>query len=153
MKTAVDVHNFLLERDIPHEMVAIAGRVRTPERVAAVLGLDQAQVGRVVLYEGTEGLVAALVGADRTPDARKVRKATGAEVEELPPDKATDLTEFLFEALPPVALPDGTTVVIDRALGDQEVVYFPGGEATSVLKIRAGDLVAATGARVAAVAG
>lgn len=152
MKSAVDVHNFLLERDIPHEMVPIGGRVRTPDRVSAVLGLDAEQVGRVVLFEGPTGLVAALVGADRAPDGRALEEAIGSQVAEVPPEKATDLTEFLHEALPPVALPDGTTVVMDRGLEEQEVVYFPGGEATSVLKIRAPDLVAATGARIAQIA-
>lgn len=149
MKSAVDVHNFLLERDIPHEMVPAGGRVRSPERVAAVLGLDPRQVGRVVVFEGQGQIVAAVVPADRGPDPRLVRSAAGEEVSEVPADRSTDLTEFLPEALPPVALPEGTAVLVDRGLADQEVLYLPGGEATSVLKIRAEDLLRATGARVA----
>lgn len=150
MKSAVDVHNFLVERDVPHEMVPTGGRVRSPERVAAVLGLDAEQVGRVVMLEGGESLVAALVHADRVPDRDLVSKACGHPVEELSADRAIDLTEFLPEALPPVALPGAASVLMDRDLAAQEVLYFPGGEATSVLKIRAEDLIEAAGARVAA---
>jgi prolyl-tRNA editing enzyme YbaK/EbsC (Cys-tRNA(Pro) deacylase) len=65
------------------------------------------------------------------------------------PARATDLTGFLPEVIPPVGLPAEVTVLLDRSLADQEVLYFPGGEPNSVLKIRARDLADATGARVA----
>lgn len=149
MKTAVDVHNYLVERDIPHEMVAAGGRVRSPERAAAVLGLDPEQVGRVVVFEGEGRIVAVVVPANRDPDPDLVRDTAGVEVAAVPADRSTDLTEFLPEALPPVALPRGAMVLIDRDLAGQEVLYVPGGEATSVLKIRADDLVRASEARVA----
>lgn len=152
MRTAVDVHNFLLERDIPHEMVPLRRRVRSTARLPAALDLPPEQVGRVVLLEdeGGDGLVAALVPADRAADAARVARALGrASLAEVPADRAADATEFLQEAMPPVALPEGTAVVLDGDLGDQEVLYFPGGEPTSVLKIRTADLVEATGATVA----
>lgn len=148
MKTAVDVHNYLLERDIPHEMVPTGGRVRSPERAAAVLGLDPEQVGRVVVFEDEDSLVAAVIPADRSPDPELLQSAVGDRLSEVTADRSTDLTEFLPEALPPVALPHGTDVLVDRGLADQEVLYLPGGEATSVLKIRAEDLLRATDARV-----
>lgn len=149
MRTAVDVHNFLVERDVPHELVPTQGRLRPPARVAAVLGLEPEQVGRVRLFEAEGGLVAALVQADRDPSPDLLRAAGGGEVDEVDDDRATDLTQFLSEAMPPVGLPEGTTTLLDERLAAQEVLYFPGGEATSLLKIRPGDLVGATEARVA----
>jgi prolyl-tRNA editing enzyme YbaK/EbsC (Cys-tRNA(Pro) deacylase) len=65
------------------------------------------------------------------------------------PARATDLTGFLSEVIPPAGLPAEVTIVVDRLLAEQEVLYFPGGEHSSVLKIRARDLTMATGARVA----
>lgn len=147
MRTAVDVHNFLVEREVPHELVPTQGRLRPPERVAAVLGLEPGQVGRVRLFQG-QGLVAALVQADREPSPDLLRAAAG-EVAEVDDARATDLTQFLAEATPPVGLPEGTTTILDEVLAGQEVLYFPGGEATSLLKIRPDDIIAATGARVA----
>ncbi|HUG87616.1 MAG TPA: YbaK/EbsC family protein [Actinomycetota bacterium] len=150
MRTAVDVHNYLVERDVPHELVPTQGRVRAPERVAAVLGLEPEQVGRVRLFETMNGgVVAALVPAGHDPDPERVRAAGGGEVTELEDERATDLTQFLPEAMPPVALPEDTTTILDERLAAQEVLYFPGGEATSLLKIRPEDLLAATEARVA----
>jgi prolyl-tRNA editing enzyme YbaK/EbsC (Cys-tRNA(Pro) deacylase) len=154
VRTAVDVHNYLVARDVPHEMVATSGRVREPGRWAAVLGLDPEEVGRVALFEGQDGeLIAALVRADRTPDAGRVAEATGADrVRPIPEDEAVDRTEFLHEALPPVDLPEGTRVVVDEALAGREVLFVPGGEATSMLKIRPGDLLRAAEASVAPLA-
>ncbi len=99
MRTSVDVHNFLIEREVPHEVFSARGRLRTPERLAAVLDLPQEEVGKVVVFEGPKAAVAAVVPAG-TRDA---------------------------------------------------VLYFPGGEVRSVLKIRGSDLVKATRARVASI--
>ena len=154
MKTAVDVHNYLVARDIPHELVGTQGRVQDPERWATVLGLEPEQVGRVMLFERAdgEGLVAAAVPADREADPALVASAAGSEVASVSDARTTDLTEFFHEALPPVGLPDGTLVLLDDQLASQEVVFLPAGEATSLLKIRPEDLLRATGGAAARLA-
>ncbi|HVM11443.1 MAG TPA: YbaK/EbsC family protein [Actinomycetota bacterium] len=153
MKTSVDVHNYLVERDIPHELVPLQGRVRAPEHVAAVLGLPPQQVGRVVLFEGGDAPVAAVVPADREPDPSRVAGTLGSgDLRRMDASSATEWSGFLEEALPPAGLPEGTHIVVDRSLSDQEILYFPGGEVTSVLKIRPGDLLRAVDARVAQIA-
>lgn len=150
MRTSVDVHNFLLERDVPHEVVPTQRRLPSPDRWAGALDLPQEQVARVVMFEGPGGPVAALIRSDRSPDPSRVAEVAEAEeLEEMPPARATDVTGFLSEAIPPVGLPPEVTVLLDRELAIQEVLYFPGGEPNSVLKIRARDLADATGARVA----
>jgi prolyl-tRNA editing enzyme YbaK/EbsC (Cys-tRNA(Pro) deacylase) len=155
MRTSVDVHNFLLDRDVPHELVPLRGRLRSPgrmARIAAVLGLPTEQVGKVILLEARKRLVAVLVASDQEPDLGRVARAVPtARLTEVPSERAAELTEFLAEAVPPVGLPEGTRVIIDRPLADQEVLYFAGGEATSMLKIRAADLIRTTDAKVARV--
>ncbi|MGH2737949.1 MAG: aminoacyl-tRNA deacylase [Actinomycetota bacterium] len=153
MRTSVDVHNHLLERDIPHELVPVRGRLRTPERTAAVLGLPPNQVARVVVLEAAKGLVAAVLPASATPDLRRLAVATPSPtLTELGPDRVAELTDFLAEAVPPVGLPEGTKVILDRTLAEQEVLYLAGGEPSTMLKIRPDDLVRATAAKVARVA-
>lgn len=155
MRTSIDVHNFLLARDVPHELVPLRGRLRSPgrmARIAAVLGLPSDQVGKVILLEARKRLVAVLVGSDREADLARVARAVPTpSLTEVPAERATELTEFLAEAVPPVALPEDTRVLIDRPLADQEVLYFAGGEATSMLKIRAADLIRTVDAKVARV--
>jgi Cys-tRNA(Pro)/Cys-tRNA(Cys) deacylase len=156
MRTSVDVHNFLLEREVPHELVSLRGRPRSPgrmARIAAVLGLPPEQVGKVVVLRGSRDLVAVLVPSDRDPDLRRVAVAARTPtLEELTSDQITDLTDYFSESVPPAGLPNGTVVVMDRTLAKQEILYFAGGEPTTVLKIRPDDLARAAGAKVARVA-
>lgn len=153
MRTSVDVHNYLLERDVPHELVSVRGRLRSPDRIAAVLDLPSEQVGWVAVYQGSKALVAVLVPASREPDLRRVAVAAPTPtLAELDPDQVAELTDFLAEAVPPAGLPNGTRLIMDRTLADQEVLYFLGGDPSTLLKIRPPDLVRATGAKVARVA-
>lgn len=153
MRNSVDVHNFLLERQVPHELVPVRGRLRTPDRIAAVLGLEPEQVGKVVVLAASKGLVAALLPSNREPDLRRLAVAIPTPtLRELSADEVTDATDFLGESVPPVGLPDGTGSIMDAGLAEQEVLYFAGGEASTLLKIRPDDLRAATGAKIAKVA-
>jgi prolyl-tRNA editing enzyme YbaK/EbsC (Cys-tRNA(Pro) deacylase) len=156
MRTSVDVHNYLLERDVPHELVSVRGRLRSPgrmARIAAVLGLPAEQVGKVVVLEGRKHLVAVLVPSNGEADLRRVAVAAPSpSLSEPTSDRVSDLTDYLSEAVPPVALPAGTRVIMDRTLAEQEVLYFAGGEPSTLLKIRAQDLIQASEAKVARVA-
>lgn len=152
MRTSVDVHNFLIEREVPHEVFSARGRLRTPERLAAVLDLRQDEVGKVVVFEGPKRVVAAVVPAGTAPDIGKVRRAAGdTELARTSDQRASELTEYLAESIPPVGLPNGFAVVVDRSLDRDAVLYFSGGEARSVLKIRGADLVKAARAKVASI--
>lgn len=152
MRNSVDVHNFLLERQVPHELVPVRGRLRSPDKIAAVLGLEPAQVGRVVVLGASKGLVAVFLPSDREPDLRRVAIAAPTPtLRELTSDEITDATDFLAESVPPVGLPAGTRAIMDGGLAEQEVLYFAGGEASTLLKIRPDDLREAVGAKVAKV--
>jgi prolyl-tRNA editing enzyme YbaK/EbsC (Cys-tRNA(Pro) deacylase) len=149
VRTSVDVANFLVEREVPHEVFSASGRLRSPERMAAVLDLPPEEVGRVVLFEGPAGPVAAVVPCEAEPDPVLVARAAGQpSVEPADDDRAAELTGYLAESIPPVGLPKGIRLVIDPSLDRDDVVYFPGGEVRAVLKVRGRDLVRATGARV-----
>jgi prolyl-tRNA editing enzyme YbaK/EbsC (Cys-tRNA(Pro) deacylase) len=154
VRGSVDVHNFLVERDVPHEVLPVQGRLRSAERLAALLELPLNEVGKVVVYEGSAGGVAAVIPAGSTPDADRVRKAANrTDLKPASADRAAELTGYLAESMPPVGLPNEFTVVLDRSLARDSVLYFPGGEARSVLKIRGKDLARSTGAKVARIAG
>jgi prolyl-tRNA editing enzyme YbaK/EbsC (Cys-tRNA(Pro) deacylase) len=153
VRTSVDVHNFLTEREVPHEVFPAKGRLRSAERMAAVLDLPPADVGRIVVFEGDTAAVAAVVPSDRHPDAGLVGAATGQDsLKEVSGGRASKLTGYLPESIPPAGLPDGILIVLDRSLYRDRVLYFPGGEARLILKVRGKDLARATSARVARIA-
>jgi len=154
VRGSVEVHNFLVERDVPHEVLPVPGRTRSAERLAALLDLPLSEVGKVVLYEGAGDSVAVAVPAGSAPDTELVRKATGRpDLLPASDDRAAELTGYLAESLPPVGLPGSFSLVLDRSLAGDAVLYFPAGEARAVLKIRGKDLARSTRAKVAKVAG
>jgi prolyl-tRNA editing enzyme YbaK/EbsC (Cys-tRNA(Pro) deacylase) len=153
MRTGVDVHNYLVERDVQHELFNVRGRLRSAERIASVLDLPPAQVGKVLVFESDRGPLAAVIASDRKVDAERVRKAVRAgQVRPTTQARASQLSEYLGEAVPPAGLPGSFRIIIDRNLADEDVLYFAAGEASAVLKLRGRDLVRATGARVASIA-
>lgn len=153
MRTSVDVHNFLLERDVPHEVFVVRGRLRSPRRIPALLGLPESEVGRVVLLEDEDGPVAAVFPVAAALDLPHLRSILRRpRLSPTTQERCAELTEFLPESVPPAGLPEAVRVVVDRSLARPEVLYFPGGEVRSVLKVRGTDLVRATGAIVAPLA-
>lgn len=153
MRGSVDVHNYLQERSVPHELVPVRGRFRSPDRIAAVLGLEPEQVGRVVVLGASKNLVAVLIPSNSEPDLRRIAVAVPTPtLRELTTDEITDATDFLAEAIPPVGLPPGTRTIMDHGLAGQQVLYFAGGEGSTLLKIRPDDLRDAIEAKVAKVA-
>jgi prolyl-tRNA editing enzyme YbaK/EbsC (Cys-tRNA(Pro) deacylase) len=149
MRTSVDVHNYLVEREVQHEVFNLKGRIRT-EQIASVLDLPAEQVGKVVILETERGPAAVLVAAGRNPSPELVKEAlSAAEVEPAPPPRASEISDYVADAIPPVGLPGGLMVVMDEPLAEQEVLYFHAGEATAVLKVRGEDLARAAEATVA----
>ena len=153
MRTSVDVHTHLVAHEIPHELVALPGRLRSPTDIADVLELPRARVGRVMIYESDACPVAALVASHREPDPAKVSaELEVGEITPVGPSRVSQLTDYLHDAVPPVGLPSGFAVVADRQLATEEVVYFFAGEAATILKIRGSDLLASDGIVVADIA-
>lgn len=155
MRTSVDVHTFLIERDVPHEVFLTTGRLRSPERLAAVLDLPEADVGHVVLYEAEGGgAVAAVLPVSAEPDVEAIRRAAAtAPLRPMSEARASERSGYLAESTPPAGLPRSFLMVVDSSLDRDAVLYFPGGEVRSVLKVRGADLVRATGAAVARITG
>ena len=152
MRGALDVHRELLARDVPHEIVRLRGTAAADaDDLPRALGLDHASCVAVRVYVTDAGTAAVLVQAGGVPQpaalldalaARTLRPATADEV-----NAATDYAAGLVS---PVCLPGDVLLVADEALRSREVLYCPLGEGGVALGIRSTDLLAATGARVAA---
>lgn len=154
MRTSVDVHNFLVERDIAHEVFLARGRLRSPEQIARVLDLPAKEVGKVVIYEaGRTTVVAAVLAVGCRAMANRVQQAVGMpNLHRATLARSTEITDFLPECIPPAGLPAGVAVVVDESLDREDVLYFAGGEPRAILKIRGKDLIRATKATVAPIA-
>lgn len=154
MRGALDVHRELLARDVPHEMVRLAGRALSGDDLPRLLDLP---VGCVTVrcYEltrdgGRSGFAAVLVPAGKVPDPASLLEALGARsVRAASADVVNEVTDYVAGLVAPVCLPESVELIADSALGDSDVCYCPAGEGQVALGIRTRDLLVATGARVA----
>jgi prolyl-tRNA editing enzyme YbaK/EbsC (Cys-tRNA(Pro) deacylase) len=149
LRSSVDVHNFLLDGDVPHELSALPGPLRDLADAPEVLGLPPAAVARPLVLADDEGPVVVLAPAQAELD----RPGIGAllrrpSLEPIAADQSPDLTGYLLPFVPPVGLACDADVLIDEQVAEQDVVYTAAGEAGKLLKVRGCDLVKATNALV-----
>ncbi len=145
MYSSVDVHNYLQELDIPHEVFKFSGRAGNIRRAAVALGLEPGQLARVELFrvDGKPSIV--IVPGDREVDITKLKRVTGGQVvERVASDEIPTLTGYLTGDIPPVAHKTKMPAYIDYYTLREDVIYTGSGEPTAILKIRSYDLVRAT---------
>jgi prolyl-tRNA editing enzyme YbaK/EbsC (Cys-tRNA(Pro) deacylase) len=149
LRSSVDVHNYLLDHEVPHELVPLPGSLRDLEDAPGVLGLDAAEVGRPTVLVDDVGVVVVLAPADVTVDLGVLTgllRRPGLNA--ISADQAPALTGYLLAVVPPVALDQAVEVVVDSRLAAQAVVYTAAGEPGVILKIPGDELVKATNAVV-----
>ena len=150
MKTAMDVHRYLLDRGVVHEIVRLPRPVLQAEDLPRALGVPADQCMTVRIYvAGTRTVAVGLpVGVPpqleallRAVGSRTLRAATGQEV-----NAATDYTAGL---VPPLPLPGDVPLYVDARLGRYDVVYTATGDSGTALGIRTAELLVSSRARVA----
>lgn len=141
MRSCSDVHNFLVEKDVPHEVIHLSALCKTAKAAAGHLGVPLREVIKslVFLLDGEPMLV--LVAGDRVADPQLLRDATGCERAVLARGKQVlDITGYRTGAVPPCGLENPLPVVADTAMFEPEVVYCGGGTTATMLKVRSADL-------------
>lgn len=142
MLSCSDVHNFLAEQGVPHEIVHLPAPSTTAAKAADLLGVSAAEVVKSLLFLVDEAPVLVLVPGDRSANAERVREAAGGGrtcVLARPP-QVLDITGYRVGAVPPCAHAATVPVLADAAVFVPLVVYCGGGTETTMLKIRSEDL-------------
>lgn len=152
MRTAVDVHTFLVEQGVAHEFFRLDRLARTLEDVASELGVTRAEFVVARVLTGRRATAVALTQLGDEIDAGAASAALGADVREADPAVASLLTGFPAQWIPPVAVPPGVATVVDRPLAASTVMYGTAGEPGLVVAVRVRPLVKVMGAIVARIA-
>ncbi len=153
MRTCSDVHNYLEERGVAHEMLPLPDPSTTAERAAELLGVTLAEVIKSLLFtvDGVPTLV--LVPGDARVAGGALSEALGADRVALArPQEVLATTGYRVGAVPPCGLATDLPVVADPGAFEPPVVYCGGGAAATMLKIRSADLETLLRPRLADVA-
>lgn len=154
MRSGDDVHDELIARDIPHEILHLPSSSETAQLAAEALGVDVAHVVKSLLFVlDDERPVLALVTGDATVDADALAREVGAARVRLARRREVrEHTGYLPGAVPPCALAEELPIVADPGVFASEVVYCGGGTTSAMLRIRSADLAALTQLRVLPIA-
>jgi len=149
MRQSVDVHNFLQNADIPHEIFLMEAPSKNAEQTAAILGLKPKEVVKSVIFFINGRPVNAVVPSNRKVSLKKLKTSLPDSNIELASSKnVVETTGYVLGATPPVAHKKSCQTFIDEECMSLGVLYTGGGELNAMLKIRPEDLKRLTNARI-----
>ena len=120
---------------------------------AAALSVPPGQVFKTLLVDGERGLAVGIVPVDRSLDLKALAAALGLKkVSMADPAAAERSTGYVVGGISPIGQRKRLPTVLDESAGRFDVVYVSGGRRGLDLSLSPDDLVAATGAVVAAIA-
>lgn len=141
VRSCSDVHNFLQEQGVAHEMLHLPASSRTAQAAASLLGVPVARVVKSLVFLAAGEPRMVLVPGDSMVDTRALCAALGGAPVELADARTVyQLTGFRVGAVPPCAVASDLPVVADPGVFAGDVVYCGGGTTMTMLKIRSADL-------------
>jgi Cys-tRNA(Pro)/Cys-tRNA(Cys) deacylase len=150
LRESVEVHTWLLDLGVAHEIYRTDRPSRTLAEASAALGLEPTEVISVSVFETRRGPVIALAPLSDEPEATAVAAAVGSFSSlRATPGGASRATGYVAQWIPPVAHRKPMTAVADPKVLDSEIVYTAGGAPGVILKLRSEDLIRITGATIA----
>jgi prolyl-tRNA editing enzyme YbaK/EbsC (Cys-tRNA(Pro) deacylase) len=141
MRSCTDVHNFLHEEGVAHEIIHLPALADTARRAADLLGVSLAEVVKTLLFYLDTRPALVLVPGDRQASRELIRCVAGcSEVALARPYEVLQITGFRAGALPPCGLAVEILTFADPEVFARPVVYCGGGTTTTMLKMRSEDL-------------
>ncbi len=120
---------------------------------AEALGVDAARVFKTLVVQAEDGLAVGIVPVDRQLDLKALASALGVKrVQMADPRVAERVTGYVVGGISPVGQKRRLPTVLDESADAHETVLVSGGRRGLDLELRPGDLLAATGGRLAAIA-
>jgi Cys-tRNA(Pro)/Cys-tRNA(Cys) deacylase len=150
LRESVEVHTWLLDQGIEHEIYRSDHPGRTLAETSAALGLDPSEVVSVTVFETRRGPVITLATLSDEAEATAVASAVGSfSALRATPGAASRATGYVAQWIPPVAHRKQLPAYADPKVLASEIVYTSGGAPGVLLKLRSEDLIRITGATIA----
>jgi len=148
MHISSPVTDFLVQQQIQFQVIEIPlsedkKPIRQLEELLSAQGLDPQSVVRSVVFKGENSgfCLLAVAGGGRADWALLraqlgERKCRMAEYDEVP-----EATGYVVGAVPPIALPESLTVLVDDSIASYETVVIGSGVLGYALALRSADLL------------
>ena len=148
--TTTDIVRELNRGHVDYELMPHAHTERATDEAAA-MGVPPREVGKTLILNGSGGFVRAVIPASERLDLHKVRNYLDDQKLRLATEQElTDVYRgFDLGAVPPLGGPTGDQILIDVRIAELDQVIVEAGTHEQSVRVRAADLRALTGARLA----
>lgn len=144
---------WMAERGIAGEIIRPGAPTPTVEAAAVALGVNLEEVVKSLLFLVDRHPYLVIVRGTARVNTKKLLKGVGGKKARIATREEVErITGFPVGGTPPFAHREALPVLIDRAVLSMEEVYAGGGSTDVMLRIRAADLLSASGGRVVDVA-
>jgi len=141
VRSCSDVHNYLMEQDVPHEVLHLPALARTARAASELLAVPLADVVKTLVFLLDDKPTLVLIAGDQVADAKRLAAVTGAlEVAQVRGKQVFDITGYRAGAVPPCGLATTLPAIADARIFLRDVVYCGGGATATMLKLRSSDL-------------
>ena len=147
----LDLADFIIEQDLPAEIVAPGVHMPTVAAAASAMGVPPEQVFKSILFQSPASRCVLVVACGNARvDLRRVQDLTGIFGLKLAkPDVVFAKTGYPAGGTPPVGHRERIPVIVDARVAAQAWGYAGGGRAELLVKIQSADIIRLTGATVA----
>ncbi len=129
------VENFLIEHDIPYDLVAHPHATNSLE-TAHLAHVSGDRVAKTVVLEDDQGYLMAVVPASNRVDLgelhRQMKRNLGLATE---PELQGLFDDCELGAIPPVGMAYGIETIVDDSLAEQSEIYFEGGDHECLVRV------------------
>lgn len=138
----------------PSEIKTLETGAHTAQAAADAVGVEVRQIVKSMVFRGTPGdrLVLVILSGDHQVDLARVSDELGEAVERADADWVRERTGFAIGGIPPLGHKTPPTVLIDRDVLDEDVLWAGAGTPDTMFRTSGASLEALTGGVVVDVA-
>jgi prolyl-tRNA editing enzyme YbaK/EbsC (Cys-tRNA(Pro) deacylase) len=131
----VKVEDWIKSRGLGWRVLVMPSTTRTVDDAARALGVSRDVIVKTLVVTCRDAILAVIIPGGRRLDVSKLR-GIARDCRLARPDEVEVLTGYPVGGVPPIALPEGVKVILDRSLLDRDVVYGGGGDVNLLLEFQ-----------------
>jgi Ala-tRNA(Pro) deacylase len=141
MTMAATVRRYLESQRVPYELVTHP-RTGSSLRTASVARIPPHRLAKAVMFEDEEGMVMAVLPANRRVQIGQLRKALGRNVGLATEDTLSErFNDCEIGAIPPVGPAYGIQTILDDELDSEPEVFLEAGDHEALMRIKHDDFM------------
>ena len=142
------VQAYVDQFDMGLKVIALDEDTATAKLAAQALGVEVGQIAKSLLFRVGEEYVMVVAAGDVKIKAGKLKAAAGGKAKMATPEEVLEVTGYPVGGVCPFALANPVRILLDKSLGQYDVVYTAAGTAHSALPITLDQLAIITGGEI-----